>query len=254
MSKIIKARFLLTEDRYHQPMSRAVLHPAATDIGQGTNELTVKTAEEIFSETKMMMEEIVQEAQEEADNILLSARAQAQKLLEDAEAEADNLKEKAAREGFENGIMQGTQESQEKASMVLEQTAGLLEKLEKERVDILGKSEGVVLDLTFSLTEKVLGAALDIRPEIISGIIKKALSEVKDAEKVIVKVNPIHLPYLGISGEKISEKQGYLQFSEDTSLNPGDCVIVTENGYVEYKIDEQLTVLREALLEVTNDA
>lgn len=254
MSKIIKARFVLTENSLNQPKPQAFAKHSEIETVHEPNVLTLKTAEEIYAETKMMMEEIVSEAQREADNILLLAKAQAHKLLEDAETEAAKLKEKAAKDGHEQGVVKGKEESKKNSDAILEQTAKLLGKIDKERTGLYKKYEEVILELTFSLTRKIIGSALEIRPEIISEIIKNILKEVKEAERIMVKVNPVHLPYLGTDAVRLTEKQDNIQFLEDTSLKPGDFILLTETGFVEYKIDEQLDVLKAALLDVTNDA
>lgn len=254
MSKIIKARFVMIDNSLNKSMTQAVTQQFDLDIAEEQSSLTLKTAEEIYSETKTMMEEIVSEAQSEAENILLLAKAEAHKILEDAKTKVDELKKKAAKDGYEQGVIQGTQESKKNTSKIMEQTVKLLEKIEKDRVELYKKYDEIILDLTFLLARKILGNALDIRPEIISGILENVLKEVKDTEHVIIKVNPVHLPYLGIDSVRFSEIQGSIKFIEDTSLNPGDCILLTETGFLEYKIDEQFKILRTALLDVTNDA
>lgn len=254
MSKIIKARFVLTENNLTQPKNHTFVKHSEIESIPDHNGLSLQTAEEIYTETKLMMEEIVNEAQREADNILLIAKAQAQKLLEDAETEAAKLKEKAAKDGYEQGAVKGKEESKKKNDAILDQTGKLLSKIDKDRASLSKEYEDVILELIFSLTRKIIGSALDIRPEIISDIIKNVLNESKEAERIVIKVNPVHLPYLGNDVARVTENKESIQFLEDASLKPGDFILLTETGFVEYKIDEQLNILKASLLDVTNDA
>lgn len=245
MSKIIKARFVMVEEGCRSEQIVNLTQHSGTDT-QKNNGLTSKTAEEIYAETKKMMEELMVEAQKEADSIMLAARAEAQQLLGEARAQAEKHKEEAMREGYEKGLAEGKQYSLAEASSLRESSAALLKKLEQRRLELFEDYEKVVLDLVFALTEKILGTAFNLRPELISAIVTKALQEVKDSEKTIVKVNPLHLPYL-CGGDNQEDGHDFLQFVADPGLQPGDCILITENGFAEYLIHDQLAMLREAL-------
>jgi len=251
LSKEIKARFVVED--YSQGSLLKVCPPVvaannslAPQPGYQTDQLTPEAAELIYSETKQMIEELMESAQQQSEQLLLQAKAQAQDILEKSQAEVEILKEQAYKTGFEQGYQDGYSRADEEVHKLQDQTKTLLETLLKDREEAFQRYEKEIVDLVILLTEKILGTAAETKPEIINHLVKKVLAEAGEAEKMTIKVNPIHVPYLG-SFEKI-------QIVEDSSLLPGECVVVSENGFIESRISEQLAILKQTMLDVTGHA
>ena len=244
MSKIIKSRFVVNGDKnvlsFNRPMA---------------NKLTKETSEELYQETKAMLEEMVAQAQARADNIMLMAKENAQKLMEQAEQESQAIKDSAFQEGYAEGLRTGLENGENQVKPLYPQVLSLIEEIAGQKDSLIKEQEKNLIELTLAITEKLLGTIIEAKPEIICHIVKNSLELVRETERITVKVNPIHIPYLSGCPELIKDvNKEKLQIVEDSAIRPGDCQIATENGFLDLMIDEQLAVLKEALLEVVEHA
>ena len=239
MSKIIKSRFVITG-------GRDVLF-----ANNENNQLTRDISEELYLETKVMLEEMVAQAQAKADQIILQAREEAQKLTEQAELDSQAIKDDAYREGYAEGEKLGLENSENKFKPLYPQVLSLIEEIARQKDCLFREREKDLIELTLTITEKILGTITEVKPEIICHIVKKSLEHVREAEKITVKVNPVHIPYLNGCSELIKDMNSEkLLITEDSAIKPGDCQIISEDGFLDLLIDEQLAVLKQALQEV----
>jgi len=261
LSKIIKARFVINENKAYLS---SVTEPQKTTTAQvrqiahyerEDNHLTQEAADALYHETKVMLEELVAQAQIKADDIILKAKEEAQILVETAAQESQVIRDDAYREGYAEGEKQGLEKVESEIKPLYRQVLSLIEEINRDKENLYKKREKDVVELVLAITEKVLGTVVEAKPEIICHIVKNSLEQVRDAEKIIVKVNPIHIPYL--SGYEELFKDIYtekLQIVDDPAIEQGDCQIVTENGFLDSIIEEQIVLLRQALLEVVEHA
>ncbi len=261
MSKIIKARFIIEDNEYDLELkgnsnnTGLNNHSLTLQADSYEEPITPETAKMIYNETKDMIEELMEDAQEQADKLILQAKADAQAVLEKAQASAEELKETARQEGYDQGYREGFERSSQEANALTQQFHEFLGKIIQDKEAVQKKYEKDIVELVLMLTEKLVGTVVQLRPEIMQQIIEKILVEASENEKVTVKVNPLHLPYLIGTEEQAGQSQNSkIQFIEDPALQPGDCIIQTDNGFIEAKIDDQLAILRETILDVTGHA
>ncbi len=259
MSKIIKAQFVI-EDTWSYP--RKV--PPVTGLDNGSSlapqpepqdtGLTPEMSEKIYNETKLMIEELMGEAQNEAEKILAEAKSQAEDLLEASRSEGEEIRQQAYKDGYEKGYQEGLEKSRSEMEKLSQQFRLLTENLAKEREELRKQYEQDLIDLVLLLTEKIIGTTAETKPEIISHIVSRVLNEAGEFEKAVIRVNPVHLSYLEHFNEPNSLYYQKVQLVEDTSLNPGECVVNCDNGFIEARISEQLEILKKSILDVTGHA
>jgi flagellar assembly protein FliH len=224
------------------------------DHDHHNEELTKETVDVIYNETKVMLEELVARAQQKADDILLKAKEEAHSLIEKSLQDYQVVKDKAYKEGYDQGYEKGLEEAEAEIKKLGRETASLIASLKRQKEDLYRKQEKDVVELVIALTEKILGTVIETRPEVICQVIKNTLEHVRDAEKITVKVNPIHIPYLSGFEEQFKDVcPEKFKIAEDPNIKPGDCQVVTENGYLDSMLEEQLIQLKKALLEVVDD-
>jgi flagellar assembly protein FliH len=244
LSKVIKACFVKEKE--------------ALDLGQNNklahqDEFTKETAFDIFQETKKMIEELVAEAQNKAANILNTAENKAASLIEQGQTEYEIIKKKAYEEGLDSGYQEGIEKAREEINVLAEKTKTLAQSLADFQKKYYQENAEKIIDLVLVVSQKILNTAVVLKPEIISNIVENVLTEVGESEKIIIKVNPVHIPYLnsydqGFKGVKMSK----LSFESSSEVEPGGCIVVTENGFVEAQLDEQILLLKKALKEESN--
>ncbi|MDX9872663.1 MAG: FliH/SctL family protein [Clostridia bacterium] len=253
MSKIIKADFVV--ERRQERLKKTEHEARILAVGeQESMYLTKETADSLYLETKIMLEELVTQAQRRADAIILKAKEEAQAIVETSQGDVSRNKVESWDNGYEQGYKAGHQEAQDELKRRYREIASLLQKLENDRQNLFGRQREEIMELIMTLTEKILGSIVELRPEVISQVIRNTLEQVKGAQKITVKINPVHIPYLS-SSDEIFKEAGleYVDIIEDPAIKQGDCQIVTENGFVDAVVEEQLQELKRVLMEATDD-
>lgn len=258
MSKVIKACFVINDTRPNRPELNHKSSPETAipcNAPQDEGHLTREMAEAIYIDTKNKIEELIHEAQKRADNLILQARAQSQEEIERGQLESEGIRAEAYKDGFELGYQEGFAKAEGEIKVLGSQAAELFRRIQTDKDEYLRNQEEGIVDIIMILTEKILGTTVELKPEIIKHIVRKTLEEVKDSEKIHLRINPVHLPYISVYNDHFNDNlTDKLQVIEDPSIKPGDCLIVTENGFVESRMDEQMVLLKQALLEVTGHA
>lgn len=252
MAKIIKS-CLVVEKKVNKNSNGAAkqVHTTQANEYEDAESLTQETADALYIETKIMLEELISQAQCRADEIILKAKEEAQRIVEQANQDKDLSRQ----EGYEQGVKKGLAQTAEEMKDKYEALLSLFKDFEVQKKEYLIKQEKDIVELVVALTEKIIGTIVDLQPEVIRHIIKNTLEHVNGAQKITIKVNPIHIPYLSGYNEIFMDNgQENMQIIEDSNIKPGNCRIVTENGFVDSLLEVQLRELKQALMEVVDHA
>jgi type III secretion protein L len=178
-------------------------------------------------------------------NQVVSARREAARILEEAEefaaeirreaaTEAENLKAEAVREGTENALTEFERN--------LIETREIREKVWRE-------TEKDLLRLAIRLAERIVGREIEKDDKTIVEIISTALQNARQQEKLTVRVNPKDLPTIEKATEKISSGRiQFIDFVADPRVASSGCLIESEVGTIDARLETQLRVLERALL------
>jgi type III secretion protein L len=174
-------------------------------------------------------------ARAEAAQILLEAEAFAAEIRRQALEETASLRERAYREGMEKSLAEFEQ--------------NLLEALEiRERV--WRETERDLLRLAIRLAEKIIGREITNDKKTITDIVAAALQNARQQEKLTVRVNPSDLSLIEEEREKFlpSGRARFIDFVADPRVPSGGCLIESEVGTIDARLETQLRVLERALL------
>lgn len=253
MSKVIKACFVKQEFNAQASGSPASHKTGMIKKNSQQEEFTRETSAEIYRETKEMVNELVSEAEKKAAAIIADAQKQAERIILEGQMEAEEQRKKA----YEEGAQQGYQESLEKAEQEIiiykEQTKELISKLGEIKKNYLSDHLDDLLDLVLMIAKKILNTAIEFKPELIASVVKNVIEEVGDAETVIIRVNPLHVPFLDTPEENLQEKRK-ITIEPDPTIKPGDCIVETDKGFIDAQIDEQLHYLKNILKDEYRNA
>ncbi|HUS81603.1 MAG TPA: FliH/SctL family protein [Armatimonadota bacterium] len=125
---------------------------------------------------------------------------------------------------------------------------GLLEQLRGEHERRIEQIEESCLTLVTAMAEKVIGQRLAEDPAIVLEVVRAALREAGDASQVTVRVSPQDEPLvLEAQGELAAALGGMagLRVVADESVAPGGCMLDTERGRFDARIQTQLGLLGE---------
>jgi flagellar assembly protein FliH len=253
LSKVIKACFVKQEfnDQVSGSPASHKTGPIKKNIQQ--EEFSRETSAEIYRETKEMVNELVSEAEKKAAAIIADAQKQADRIITQGQQEADELRRKAYEEGAEQGYQESMEKTEQEIIIYKEQTKELIGKLGEIKKNYLSDHLDDLLDLIFMITKKILNTAIEFKPELIASVVKNVLEETGDAETLIIRVNPLHVPFLDLPEENLSEKRKFT-IEPDPSIKPGDCIVETEKGFIDAQIDEQLHYLKNILKDEHRNA
>lgn len=197
-----------------------------------TRKSAVSTAGQIAP--KIVKNQIVA-ARAEAAQILTEARDFADEIRREALEETANLREQAYREGMEKALSEFEQ--------------NLLEALEiRERV--WRETERDLLRLAVRLAEKIIGHEIKTDKKTVTDIVAAALQNARQQEKLTVRVNPSDLGLIEEEREKFlpSARAHFIDFVADPRVSSGGCLIESEVGTIDARLETQLRVLERALL------
>ena len=158
-------------------------------------------------------------------------------------------KEQAYKSGFEDGkeIMM---EEQEK---VVQLFLSLIEELKKQREEYLKSIEKEMVGLSLEIASKVIQQKIKQDEKVILKNLKHALKHLLDKGRIIIRLNPADLEIVNKHSEELKVAQGLkeLILEEDSKVTRGGCLIQSELGNIDARIETQLGLIGKALLEVT---
>ena len=179
------------------------------------------------------------------------------------------IKEEAAREGHQEGFNVGytsglergraegiqfayEEASRETAAEVARFTAELQEaasRIDSGLREWIASAEDTLTELSVLIAGKILAKELRSDDEAIRGIVRKALSEVTHASSARIRLNPFDLAKIAEHREELLSAAASLRDVElvNDPSTAGGCVIETEGGVVDARIESELAVVLEAL-------
>jgi flagellar assembly protein FliH len=218
----------------------------------------IKEAEEAaFQEVKRKTGEaqsLRQQAQDEAEKIVAEAREKAGE-IENAsrsafEAERKDAEDRGRIAGREAGFAEGKAE----VERLIQRAQVMLERAQDKRAEILAETEQEIIDLVLLTSRKVIKVISENQRNVVISNVIQALRKVKGRGNIIIHVNMVDVK---LTTEHIKdfiqlvEGSKTLQVAEDSTVDPGGCVIETDFGEIDARISSQLAELETKILEIS---
>jgi len=267
------------EDDDSEPEQEQYTGPTAEDLRREAEAFTVQWNEEKEAMIKKAQDEaaaIVQDAsqaaedekqrisaeadalktaaQEEADKVIAEARRQAEDLAAETRKTLDDERTAAIAEGKEAGRLEGYAEGRAEVERLIERTQTVLERAQDKRGEILTETEQEIINLVLRITRKVVKVISESQREVVVSNVVQALRKVRDRGNIIIHVN---LADLKLATEhtkdfiRMLEGVKSIQVVEDSSIDPGGCIIETDFGEIDARISSQLTELETKITEIS---
>jgi flagellar assembly protein FliH len=162
--------------------------------------------------------------------------------------------EEIHRQAYEKGLRKGQEDgriaAQEKTAPLITTLQTTLAELDGVRNRIKQQLEREVVELAMHVARKVIQREVAISDDAIIGVVKEAMAQLDDPEKISIRLNPLDLKRLREAGERSQaafENFENIHFEEDAGIESGGCYIHTEYGEVDARLEEQLRYIEEAL-------
>lgn len=199
-----------------------------------------------------------EDARAEAARLRAQAQAEADEIRSDARVQAEALREAAWQEGFHNGREGG----RDAVTLELEgqfrgreqdlraEVAALVTHIGAARQALWERQEAEMVAFVLEIARKVIKTEVTQNPEIVTHVIANALRRVADKELVRIKVCPDEAERLRAGRENLLalvDGIKTLEIVDDRRVSAGGCVIETNGGTIDAKIETQLAEIERAL-------
>jgi len=122
----------------------------------------------------------------------------------------------------------------------------LLQELRSAYDQALAEIEQEMLSLITAMAEKVIMCKLETDDKIVVGIVRETLSRAAGANQVTVRISPADEPLVREAQQQLMAVLGQvddLRIVADEQLLRGGCLVETERGRLDARIDTQLQLL-----------
>ena len=179
----------------------------------------------------------VHEAGLEARDIIEAAERKAQALLDEAVRGRDEALEAGRQQGYREGLAQWDQARMEMLHI---------------RESLHAKYEPELVRLSVKAAEKIIGEELRTRPETIVSIVQECLRGVRNEQSLTVRVSTTERDEVARQVARLQREAGLrsLQVIADSSVNVGGCIVESERGIVDARLEVQLKRLEDILLRI----
>ena len=222
---------------------------------QAEAEKIIRDAEKAaFNEVKKQTDDaqvINQKAVDNASKIVRDAEKKAQSIVADAEAERDGKLKEGYDDGFNKGREEGFKEGELEVTRLIDRMHVIINKTLDRREVILSETEQQIVDLVLLMTRKVVKVISENQRNV---VVSNALRKMKGRGDVTIHVN---LADLALTTEhtknflSAAENVNNITVVEDSTVDPGGCVIDTDFGAIDARIASQLNELEQKILEIS---
>jgi flagellar biosynthesis/type III secretory pathway protein FliH len=171
-----------------------------------------------------------------------SPNSRAAEIVARAEADAAAIAEEAAAHGQQQGYAAGLAAAEAQLAPVREALAGVVDGVASAEERFLAAAELRSVELALALAEKIVGAALDVRPELVVEIVTGALRRSVERDRLVVEVSPDDVELVRASVTEAADRLGVgrLEVVAERRVARGGCVVRTSEGEIDARISEQL--------------
>ncbi len=180
----------------------------------------------------------------------------AEDALKESKEKASLIEQEAYEKGFAQGEIDGLEFGKKEAVKVVENIENLSKGFAQIKTEIIKVHEKEILELIFSITEKIINYKINSDETIVRETVLKALRLAPEKGNIILRVNPEDFDYI----EKV-KPDFFAKFKElksikivsDSSIGRGGCLLETQYGEVDARITIQLEKIFQTLEGVFTD-
>jgi flagellar assembly protein FliH len=253
--------------------------PTADDLRREAEEFKARwelEKETMIAASKAEAERIIKEAEREAarrlDRIAAEEEERKRRAEEEAAALAAGAEKKAAemeaeaRAGFEDkqreaeeagraaGYDEGYAEGKAEVERLVGRIQVILERAQNLRAEVLADTEQQIIDLALLISRKVIKTISESQKTVVLQNIAQALKKVKARGAILIRVNIADLKLASEHSKtfiQMMEGARGVQIVEDSTVDPGGCIIETDFGEIDARISSQLAELEAKILELS---
>jgi len=191
---------------------------------------------------------------------LINNAAQHIAILEKQINELESALQRAREESFQAGFEEGKENAWIEANQRIKDISGkfssMIKSLKSQYDQALEDMSQPLLKFAGKIAEKILGRELRYEDEYNEFFIKQIrqfFNEVMDQNKITIYVNPKQMEWVSkpdVLKEINLPPKANIRFVENSTLNPGECLLETENCIVEGVLARELDNIERGILNM----
>lgn len=165
---------------------------------------------------------------------------------EDHNSEKKKREEETYNKGVSDGIQAGRLQILKEIEKELNLIRSLTEGVQRLKEEIYERIETQVVEMSLAIARKVIYGATEQDREIVVATAKEAIKKASDREMLKIKINPVDYEVLNKRRTELVQCIDGIKsilFEVDESVQPGGCLIETNQGDVDARIESQIRVI-----------
>jgi flagellar assembly protein FliH len=161
----------------------------------------------------------------------------------------DEIKTHAFQEGFTEGEKAGYEAGTKRIDPLITSFMQGLEQLKNIRRELHQAIEKEVVQLALSVAKKIVCHEVKTDEDTVICVAREALSRVENPGKIKIKLNPTDLHFIQNTKSQLSqfiENVDGIRFEAEDSIQSGGCVIETDMGDIDARIEKQFQAIEES--------
>ena len=167
------------------------------------------------------------------------------------------IQESAYQEAYQLGLEDGRKEAYQQHGDLIQQKMGeyeqVVESLLRIKTELLSQNERHLVELSFHLAKRLANHEISVNPEATLSLVRQAVEMAQNEEKLVVEVHPDHLEYLETLKSETGREFEFLkkiQLEPNESMGSGGCIVTSNYGEIDSRMDERVHQLWKALEEI----
>ncbi len=155
--------------------------------------------------------------------------------------------------GFADGESTGLQRGLAASRQLEKDFRQVINALSSYEQNIYLQASTQLFEFAFALANKISTARGQVEEKTVLDTINACLREVLDKTKLIVRVNPGQAEFVKAQIQALgglNDSLGHIIVEADVRISAGGCIIETDSGNADGRIENQIQVLKDKLLEL----
>lgn len=191
-----------------------------------------------------------EEAEAEASNLVREAQTAAERILSDAAARAGLIEREARERGYAEGEQAAFAQLSEEVEPLRRRLAQTLDELVHLRASLADEAERDLVRLALEIAKRIVHREVTMDREIVLTLARVALGRLHDRARALVHLHPEDYAYVAQRGDDAFGAGVTVELIEDRSVARGGCLVSTEMGDIDARLEHQFAEVERGLLGV----
>jgi flagellar assembly protein FliH len=200
----------------------------------------------ILKKAEIKAKNIRKQAEEEAEKV----RRQIEKEREQAKKDIQQSLDQARQQGWQEGYRRGMDEGRKQYESLISEAARTVDSAKRARRERLDETEYDILELGVKIAGKIIGNVLNEDRDQWLGMVKRAISEVKEYEEIRLIVHHKWYDFMLSHQQELEallKKSAELYIYPEATTDELACVIEFPYGQIDASVDSQLIEIKRKL-------